>query len=93
MKIIFVNRVFAVWGGLERVWTDKMNALSEIHGNEVCLVTTDQGGHKVPYPLNRSVRHIDLGIRFVQQYRYHGLKRYLIYFSMVKYKNINAVLN
>ena len=84
MKIIFVNRVFAVWGGLERVWTDKMNALSEIHGNEVCLVTTDQGGHKIPYPLNRSVRHIDLGIRFVQQYRYHGLKRYLIYYQLIR---------
>ena len=42
----------------ERVWTDKMNALSEIPGNEICLVTTDQGGHKVPYALDKKVRHI-----------------------------------
>ena len=68
MKIIYVNRVFAAWGGLERVWT----------------VTTDQGNHKVPYPLSGKVRHIDLGIRFVQQYRYNGLKRYWIYYQLVR---------
>ena len=84
MKIIYINRVFTVWGGLERVWTDKMNALSEVPGIEACLVTTDQGSHKVPYPLNTKVRHIDLGIRFVQQYRYKGLKRYWVYWTLIK---------
>ena len=84
MKIIYINRVFTVWGGLERVWTDKMNALSEVPGIEVCLVTTDQGSHKVPYPLYTKVRHIDLGIRFVQQYRYKGLKRYWVYWTLIK---------
>ena len=84
MKIIYVNRIFAVCGGLERVWTDKMNALSEIPDNDVCLVTTDQGDHKVPFPLNKEVRHIDLGIRFVQQYQYNGLKRYWIYFQLIR---------
>ena len=84
MKILYFSQVFAVWGGFERVWTDKMNALSEIPGNEICLVTTDQGNHKVPYPLNQNVRHIDLGIRFVQQYQYRGLKRYWIYQKLVR---------
>ena len=84
MKILYFSQVFAVWGGFERVWTDKMNALSEIPGNEICLVTTDQGNHKVPYPLNQNVRHIDLGIRFVQQYQYQGLKRYWIYQKLVR---------
>ena len=79
MKIMYVSRVFAAWGGFERVWTDKMNALSDIPDNEVCLVTTDQGDHKVPYPLNKNVRHIDLGIRFVQQYQHKGLKRYCVF--------------
>lgn len=84
MKIIYVNRVFAVCGGFERVWTDKMNALSDILGYEVCLVTTDQGAHKFPYPLNKNIRHIDLGIRFVQQYRHQGLKRYWICFKLIR---------
>lgn len=84
MKILYVNRIFAVWGGLERVWTDKMNAFSEISSNEVCLVTTDQGTHKVPFPLNKEVRHINLDIRFIQQYRYHGLKRYWKYYQLIR---------
>ena len=25
---MYVSKVFAAWGGVERVWTDKMNALS-----------------------------------------------------------------
>ena len=84
MKIMYVNQVFAAWGGFERVWTDKMNALSDIPGNEVCLVTTDQGAHEVPYPLNKNIRHIDLHIRFVQQYQYQGLKRYWVYLGLVR---------
>lgn len=84
MKIVYINRVFAVYGGLERVWTDKMNALAEIPGYEVCLVTTDQGDHKAPYPLNENIRHIDFGIRFTQQYQYKGLKRYWIYYKLIR---------
>lgn len=84
MKIMYVYKVFAVWGGFERVWTDKMNALSDIPGNEICLVTTDQGNHKVPYPLNQNVRHIDLGIRFVQQYQHQGMKRYWVYLKLLR---------
>ena len=84
MKIMYVIRVFAVWGGVERVWTDKMNALAEIPGYEVCLVTTDQGNHKVPYPLHEKVRLVDLSIRFTQQYQYKGLRRYWIYWKLVK---------
>ena len=91
---MYINRVFAVWGGLERVWTDKMNALSNMPGYEVCLVTTDQGYHSIPYPLNKSIRHYDLDIRFIQQYRYSGLKRYWIYYQLVRLfqRKIKALL-
>lgn len=94
MKIIYVYKVFAVWGGFERVWTDKMNALSAISDNEVCLITTDQGSHKVPYPLSEKVRHIDLDIRFVKQYQFKGLKRYWIYWKLIKLfeKKMKALL-
>lgn len=75
IKVMYVVDVFAVWGGLERVWTDKMNALSDIPGYEVCLVTTDQGTHQMPYPFSPRVRHMDLDVRLIRQYRYHGVKR------------------
>lgn len=74
MKLMFVTRIFAEWGGFERVWTDKMNALSEL-GYEICLVTTDQGSHVFPYSFNERVRHIDLAIRLTQKYSYRGIRR------------------
>ena len=84
MKILYFSQVFAVWGGFERVWTDKMNALSEIPGNEICLVTTDQGGHKVPYALDKKVRHIDLDVHFGQQYQHKGMKRFWVYQKLLR---------
>jgi len=88
MKIAYVSRVFAAWGGFERVWTDKMNALAKIPGNEILLITTDQGSHEVPYPLNENVRHIDLGIRFTRQYQCSGIKRFWIRYKLIRlFKN------
>ena len=74
MKLMFITRIFAEMGGLERIWTDKMNALSDL-GYDVCLVTTDQGSHAFPYSLGEKVRHIDLGIRLTQKYSCRGFRR------------------
>lgn len=74
MKILYVFRSIAVWGGIERILTDKMNWLVA-HGYEVTLLTTDQGEHAVPYEQDSRIRHHDLGICFHHQYRYGGLRR------------------
>lgn len=76
MKIVYVFRSLALWGGIERILTDKMNWLAD-HGHEVTIITTDQGSHPLTYPLDSRVRHTDLGISFHHQYRYHGLRRLL----------------
>ena len=73
-KLVYVFRSLAVWGGIERILTDKMNWLAA-HGHNVSIITTDQGTHPLPYPLDERVHHIDLGIAFHHQYRYHGLRR------------------
>lgn len=39
------------------------------------MLTTDQGDHPVPYQLEEKVHLEDLGIRFYQQYRFHGIKK------------------
>lgn len=84
MRIMYIAKVFAEWGGLERVWTDRLNALSEIPGYEVWLVTTDQGTHPYPYPFSDKVHLVDLDIRFVRQYRYGIVKRYLTRFRLMR---------
>ena len=75
MRIMFVYESMARWGGIERIWTDKMNCLVRDYGVEVCLVTTIQGSHKAPYSLDSRVKWHDLGIQFHYSYRYRGLRK------------------
>ena len=75
MKILYVFRSLAMWGGIERILVDKMNYLATIYGAEVNMLTSDQGSHAIPYQTAEGVHVEDLGIRFHQQYQYRGLRR------------------
>lgn len=75
MKIVYIFRALAVWGGIERILVDKMNHLVNMYGHDVFMLTTDQGSHPVPYQLAEGVHHEDLGIQFHRQYQYKGIRR------------------
>ena len=75
MRIAYVTDAFAVWGGMERVLTDKMNYLADCYGYEIFLLTCNQGAHFIPFQLHNNVRCKDLDIRMHQQYSYHGIRR------------------
>ena len=75
MRIVYIFRAIAVWGGIERVLVEKMNHLITMYGDEVYMLTTDQGDHPVPYQMTDGVHHKDLGILFHTQYRYSGVLR------------------
>ena len=82
MKILYVFRSLAIWGGIERILVDKMNFLAERYGIDVYLLTSDQGSHRVIFELSNGVHHEDLGICFYDQYRFHGLRRLMIAWKM-----------
>ena len=75
MRILYVFRSLAHWGGIERILVDKMNQLATMYSYEVYMLTTDQGLHLVPYLLASEVHLEDLRINFHHQYRYGILKR------------------
>lgn len=75
MKILYVTDALAIWGGIERVLSDKINYLVRECGYEVYVVTADQGSHPIPFPLDKRVGIEDLKIRFHQQYNYTGIRR------------------
>lgn len=77
MKIVFVIKSFAMRAGTERVTSDKMNYLAE-HGFEVTLVTYEQGEHPLAFPINSSIRHIDLNTRFFEIEKLGILRRFLL---------------
>ena len=75
MKVFYVFRSLAVWGGIERTLVEKMNYLSKVYGYDVYMLTSDQGNHPIPYHLEDSVHLEDLNIRFHQQFQYSFLRR------------------
>ena len=76
MKIFFLFSDFAKMGGVERTLTDKANYLS-INGNDVTIVTYEQGEHPYAYPLSEKVKTIDLNCRYFTIYKYHFIRREL----------------
>lgn len=75
MRILYVFRSLAVWGGIERVLVEKMNYLSSVYGYDVYMITSDQSNHPIPYYLEETVHIEDLNIRFHHQYKYNIVKR------------------
>jgi len=75
MRILYIFKTIAAWGGIERVIVSKMNYLADHYDDEVVLFTTDQGEHRIPFRLSTKVVHKDLNIRFTDQYKYHGMRR------------------
>ncbi|WP_455671792.1 glycosyltransferase family 4 protein [Phocaeicola sp.] len=68
MKILYIYKALASWGGIERILVDKMNNLVDKYGYEIYMITTDQGNHKIPFKLDERVTYKDLHIRFHTQY-------------------------
>lgn len=91
MRILYIFRSLAVWGGIERILVDKMNYLSELSGMEVYMLTTDQGTHPITYLLNNKVKVEDLNICFYHQYKYGLFRRIFVRRQMVsRYKQLLA---
>lgn len=82
MRIIYITDALAVWGGIERVLRDKMNFLVEHYGYDIHVITTDQGPHIIPFPLDERVHVHDLDIRYHHQYRHRGFTRLYKYWKL-----------
>lgn len=81
---MYITDALAVWGGIERVLRDKMNYLVEHYGYDVHVVTTDQGDHPIPYPLDERIHVKDINVRYHHQYQYHGIKRLIKFWEINK---------
>ena len=74
MRLLYITNALAIYGGLERVLLQKVSWLAE-HGNEVCILTANQGGQALCYPIHPDVQYYDLNILFYKQYDYSGVRR------------------
>ena len=74
-KIVYVYYAITAFGGIERVFVDKMSCLADM-GYEVYLLTANQGPHHLSFPLSDRVHFEDLNVRTHLQYEYKGFRRY-----------------
>lgn len=90
MKIIYIYHSIAGIGGVERIFTDKMNYLADKYNQEVYLVTTDQGNHPLSYRISPKITHFDLSIRFHTVYQHSFPKR--LWLTWEKNKELKSKL-
>jgi len=76
MRLLYVTDSLAVFGGIEKVLTEKVNSFIESWNYEVTILTVNQGNRTIPYPLNSQVTFVDLDVLFHLQYKYKGLVRW-----------------
>lgn len=81
MKAMFILHSLANFAGVERVMSGKINYLAS-QGHDICLVTYEQCSHPIVYPLEQSVRHVDLDCRFFTLFRYPMYIRVLKFCAM-----------
>ena len=74
MRLLYITDSLAIYGGLERVLTQKMNWFAE-NNYDVFVITVNQGDKPICFQLHPKVECKDLGILFYRQYDYSGLKR------------------
>ena len=75
-KILYVVDTFTILGGIERVLGDKLNWLAQ-HGFRIALMTVNQGGHAVAFPLCEDIDICHADILFHRKYQYPLWRRAL----------------
>lgn len=88
MHILYIYAEVTIKGGTDKVLVEKANWLVN-HGYEVTVLTEAQMGRPLSFDLDDKVRHVDMGLDFNKQYSEGALKRFMIYFSLMKeYKKL-----
>ena len=81
MHILYIYSEISIMGGTDKVLVEKANYLAT-HGYQVTVVTEAQMGRDLSFPLEPTVKYIDMGLDFNKQYQPNIFKRAYIYFSL-----------
>ncbi|WP_102408574.1 glycosyltransferase family 4 protein [Parabacteroides bouchesdurhonensis] len=87
MNIVYCIPSLYGAGGMERVLTRKVNYLAATGKYAITIVTVEQDGKPVYFPLDESVKRVDLDVDFKSHYNRNLLaKTYLHYKKLKLYK-------
>ena len=77
MSIAFLCNNFKSLNGVERVWSQKLSLLAERFNDDIYLITYNQYGAPLSFPISGKVKHIDLGTRYISRCSFRGLYQYI----------------
>lgn len=64
MRILYVTDQMYRHGGAEKITAQKLNYWADVYGYETMLVTSEQNGKPICYPLSDKVKHVDLDVGY-----------------------------
>lgn len=82
MTIVYIFKSIALLAGMERILTDKMNYLAEKYDIDLFLITYEQSGHPLSFPIHSNIKHIDLDVKFYSTHGHSLIKRLFMYLQM-----------
>jgi len=77
MKIVFLCNNFKSQNGVERVWSQRLSLLAEQPDFDVSLITYNQYGAPLSFPISDKINHLDLATRYVSRCSFHGIFQYV----------------
>lgn len=84
MKLLYCIPALYNAGGMERVISEKANYLIQLPGYEITIVTTDQKGKAVCFPLDERIRLIHLDVDFDGHFAKNLPQKYLLHRRKLK---------
>lgn len=83
MHILYIYSEVTIKGGADKVIVDKANYFAQ-SGYKVTLVTESQLGRELSFPLNPSVKHIDMNLDYNRQYSQGFIHRAYTYYTLMR---------
>ncbi len=77
MKIAYCIPSLYNSGGMERILTAKINYLANLNKYELFVITTDQKGRPIKFPLDERIKLIHFDIDFERHYNDNLIRKYL----------------
>ena len=77
MRIAFLCNNFKSLNGVERIWSLKLSLLAKREDYQIYLITYNQYGAPLSFPLSEKVRHVDLSTRYISRCSFSGIWQYV----------------
>lgn len=84
MKLLYCIPSLYNPGGMERVLTRKVNYLAATGRYAITIITIEQGGRPVYFPLDKSIQVVDLDVDFKSHFDHHFLAKLGAHYWKIK---------